>query len=137
MSRLYRVTAVGLSVAVLCMYPAFAEDVVGCDDINWTQQVLLQFDGIEEACQEVVIRDGNSYVRFEVEFDHATVDHDVYVKMKMQDGTRVESVFPAPQDFHVLSSSGKTDFNIHELAKGDILDVYIPMSLVVAVAPTQ
>lgn len=137
MRNLYRGPLVGLGVAVLCMSPAFAEDVVGCDDVNWTQQIMLQFDGIEEACQEVVVRDGNYYVRFEVKFQRATADHDMYVLMKLQDGTRVERVFPAPQDFHVLSSSGKTDFNIHELAKGDVLDVYIPMNFVVAATPSE
>lgn len=137
MGTMYRGISVGLSVAVLCMYPAFAEDVVGCDDVNWTRQIMLQFEGIEEACQEVVVRDGKRYARFEVKFHHATADHDMYVLMKLQDGTKVERVFPAPEDFHVLSSSGKTDFSVHELSRGEVLDVYIPLSLVVAAAPSE
>ncbi len=137
MSSLYRGTLMGLTAAMLCTYPAAAEETVGCDDVNWTQQVLLQFEGIDQACQEVVIRKGNRFVRFEVEFERATANGDVYVLMKLQDGSRVERVFPAPRDFHVLSSTGKTDFNMHELVRGDILDVYIPMSFVVAATPTQ
>jgi len=137
MSSLYRSTLLGFVVAGLSACPAFGEDVVGCDEVEWKQQILLIFDGIEEACQEVVIRDGNSYVRFEVEFDRATVDGDVFVLMKLQDGTRVERVFPAPRDFHALSSSGKTNFAMRELARGDVLDVYIPMSRVVAATPTR
>lgn len=137
MSSLYRSTLLGLAMAGLCMYPAFGEDSVGCEDVNWEQQILLLFDEIEEACQEVVIRDGHRFLRFEVKFDRTTADGDVYVLMKLQDGTRVERVFPAPRDFRVSSSSGHTNFSMRELARGDVLDVYIPMSRVVAAAPTR
>lgn len=137
MSSLHRTALLGLTLAGLCISAVFGEDRIGCDEVNWEQQVLLNFDGIEEACQEVVVRDGNRYVRFEVEFDHATKDDAFCVLLKLRDGTRVERVFPAPRDFQVSSRSGKSTFGVHELADGDVLDVYIPMSLVVAAAPAR
>ena len=137
MSSLYNSLLLGLSIAVLCIFPAYGDDVVACDEVIWEEQILLHFNGIEEACQEVVIRDGNQYVRFEVKFIRATIDGDVHVRMKLQDGTRVERVFPAPKALNVSSSSGMTNFAMHQLERGDVLDVYIPMSRVVAAAPSR
>jgi hypothetical protein len=137
MSSLYKSLLLGLSIAVLCIFPAYGDDVVECDEVIWEEQILLHFDGIEEACQEVVIRDGNRYVRFEVKFVRATVEGDVYVRMKLRDGTRVERVFPAPKDLSVASASGKTDFAMRDLTRGDVLDVYIPLSRVVAAMPSR
>jgi len=137
MSSLYKLTFVGLVMTGLCMHPAFGDDFSACDEVNWKETILLQFDGIEEACQDVVIRDGDRYARFEIEFHHATADGDMHVRMKLQDGTRVERVFPAPPGFHILSNSGKSDFAIYELERGDVLDVFIPLSGIVAAAPTR
>lgn len=137
MSSLYRSTLVGFAIAGLCAFPAFGEDVGRCDEVNWKQQILSNFDGIEEACQEVVMHKGIPQARFEVEFDRVAADGDVFVLMKLRDGSRIERVFPAPSDFHVSSNSGKTDFTMRELVKGDLLDVYIPISRVVAATPTQ
>jgi len=137
MSSLYKSTLVGFAIAGLCAFPAFAEDVGGCDEINWKQQILSDFDGIEEACLEVVLHKGIRQARFEVEFDHVTAAGDVAVMMKLKDGARVERVFPAPSDFHAQSNTGKTDFAMRELAKGDVLDVFIPINRVVAATPTH
>ena len=137
MKSLFKSMLPELAIAVLFISPAFGDDVIECNEVNWKEQLLLIFDGIEEACQEVVIRDGNQYVRCEVKFIRATVDGDVYVRMKLRDGTRVERVFPAPKALSVSSNSGMTDFAMHELERGDVLDVYIPMSRVVAATPSR
>ena len=137
MKSLFKSLLQEFAIAALFISPAFGDDVIGCDEVNWEEQILLHFDGIEEACQEVVIRDGDQYVRFEVKFIRATIDGDVHVRMKLQDGTRVERVFPAPKALNVSSNSGMTDFAMHELERGDVLDVYIPMSRVVAATPSR
>ena len=137
MKSLFKSMLPELAIAALFISLAFGDDVIECNEVNWKEQLLLIFDGIEEACQEVVIRDGNQYVRCEVKFIRATVDGDVYVRMKLRDGTRVERVFPAPKALSVSSNSGMTDFAMHELERGDVLDVYIPMSRVVAATPSR
>ncbi|MFW2406024.1 MAG: hypothetical protein ACN4GT_14730 [Gammaproteobacteria bacterium] len=123
--------------AGLCATPAIGEEVVGCDEVDWKQEVLLQFDGIEEACQDVVIRDGARYARFEVIFHRARANGDVHFSMRLRDGTRVERAFPAPKDLFVSSPTGNSEWSMRELERGDVLDVYIPLSFVVAAAPTH
>ncbi|MFQ5634285.1 MAG: hypothetical protein ACE5G3_03005, partial [Gammaproteobacteria bacterium] len=100
--------------------------------INWRPQILAGFEDIDRACQEVVVRDDKRYVRFEVKLLRVMNDGNVKVSMPLADGTRVERVFHAPSDFHVLSHSGKTSFHLEQLSRGDILDVYIPESRIVA-----
>jgi len=125
----------GLILFGFGMNPSLSEESFGCDDIHWKQQLLVVVDDMEQACQEVVVRRGESYVRFEAEFVRLSSDGDAQVLMVMQDGTRVERSIRAPSDFHVLSYSGKTNFHLRDLSRGDILDVFIPLSRVVAVSP--
>jgi hypothetical protein len=137
MDSRYTWILVGIITTALCSTPAIGEEIVACDEVNWKEDVLLQFDGIEEACQDVVIRDGTRYVRFEAVFRCAMASGDVHVSMRLRDGTRVERTFPAPRDFLVSSSNGKSEYAMRELERGDVLDVYIPISLVVAAASAR
>jgi len=107
--------------------PVFAGDDA-CTGIDWNPQILERFAGIDKACQEVVLRDGKKFVRFEVKLVRARADGNVTVQMKLRDGSRVRGTFFAPRDFQVLSHSGQTTFHMNELSPGDILDVYIPQS---------
>jgi len=126
---------IGLIVFGLGMSSSFSEDRLGCNEIDWKQQLFVVVEDMEGACQEVVVNGGKSYVRFEAEF--VRVSHDGYaeVLLVMSDGTRVERSIPAPRNFQVRSQSGKTDFKLQELSRGDILDVLIPLSRVVAASP--
>jgi hypothetical protein len=137
MNGRYKWMMTGIIAAGLCATPAFGEEIVACDEINWKASVLLQFDGAEEACQDVAIRDGTRYVRFEAIFRHARSNGDIYVSVRLHDGTSVEHVFPTPRHLLVSSPSGGSDFAIRELSRGDVLDVYIPINRVVAAAPTR
>ena len=123
----------GLTLAGAGLAPALSSDATGCESIDWKQQILVSFEGIEDACQEVIIRDGAQLVRFKVKFVRARANGDVDVKMYLSDGTRVDRTFSATDDFRADSESGKTHFRMNELQPGDVLDVYIPMSRVVVV----
>jgi len=119
---------VALAVSGLALsQPTFASDNA-CTDIHWKPKILERFAGIDQACQEVVVRDGHKFARFEVKFIRATRNGNVTVQMKLRDGRRVESTFFAPRDFRALSNSGQTTFRMRDLSPGDILDVYIPQS---------
>jgi len=132
MNGLIKASLLGILVAGLCSMPAAGGETIGCDVIDWSQQILVSFDGIEDACQEVIVRDGNRYFHFEVEFVRASEGGDVQVLMHLQDGSSVERSFPAPKGFEASSSTGRTKFAMLELDAGDILDVYIPLARVVA-----
>ena len=107
--------------------PVLAEDD-SCASIDWNPLILERFTGIDEACQDVVVRNGKKFAHFEVKLVRASVDGNVTVVMRMRDGSDVEGTFFAPKDFQVLSNSGQTTFHMNELSPGDILDVYIPQS---------
>ena len=119
---------IALAIAGLAWsQPALAGDDT-CAGIHWKPQILERFAAIDQACQEVVVRDGKKFARFEVKLVRAQAGGDVTVRMKLRDGSRVESTFFAPSDFNVLSHTGQTTFRINELVPGDVLDVYIPQS---------
>jgi len=124
-----------LALFGLGMNVSLSAESSGCDKIEWKQQLLVFVEDMESACQEVVVTGGKSYVRFEVEFVKLSNDGYAQVLMVMKDGTRVERSIPAPKNFQVRSQSGKTDYKLRELSRGDILDVLIPMSRVVAAIP--
>jgi len=128
MKSQYISTLAALAVSGLVATPAaFAENDT-CASIDWNPQILARFASIDQACQEVVVRDGKKYARFEVKLIRAKSDGKVTVRMRLRDGSHVEGTFFAPKDFHVLSNSGLTAFHMSDLSPGDILDVYIPES---------
>lgn len=128
MNSQIKLMAFGLACAGLTVsQQAWADDET-CSDIDWKPQILARFSGIDQACQEIVVRDGKKFARFEVKLVRARADGDVTVQMRMRDGSRVKGTFFAPRDFHVLSHTGQTTFHVHELSPGDVLDVYIPQS---------
>lgn len=127
----YQSVLLSLVLTSLGLLPAFGADTRECNEINWRPQILAGFEDIDKACMEVVTRDDKSYVRFEVKLVRLLSDGNVKVSMRLQDGTRVERVFHAPSDFQILSHTGRTTFNFEQLNRGDILDVYIPLSRIV------
>ena len=124
----YKAILVALAITGLGFSPAVHAGDVSCDDIDWNPQILERFQGIQEACREIVVRDGKTYARFEVTLIRAEKDGNVLVNMKMRDGSLVEGTFYAPADFRVNSATGRTTFQINQLSKGEILDVLIPAS---------
>ena len=124
-------------VAGFSVTSAIGQEIVGCDEINWKERVLLEFDEVEEACQDIVIRDGARYVRFEVVFRSAMANGDVHVAVRLRDGTRVVRNFPAPSNILISSRDGEFLYAVRDLEWGDALDVYVPINLVVASAPAR
>ena len=128
MNTQYTAILVALTITGLGFSPMAQAADNGCEDIDWKSQILERFQGIEQACREVVVRDGKTYARFEVTLISTQKDGNVLVAMRMRDGSRVEGTFYAPADFRVNSASGKTTFELNQLSKGEILDVLIPTS---------
>lgn len=131
MKGLKKLPLFALVIVGLWSATALAGEADGCDTIDWKQQILMSFEGIEDACQEIVYRGDTQLVRFKVKFVRALPNGDVDVKMYLRDGTRVDRTFNAPEDFQADSDSGKTHFHMRDLTPGDVLDVYIPLSRVV------
>ena len=128
MNTQYKAIVFVLAMAGLGLTQMVNASDVTCDDIDWNPQILERFKGIQDACREIVVRDGKSYARFEVTLISAEKDGNVLVNMRMRDGSMVEGAFYAPADFRVNSASGQTTFQVKELSRGDVLDVLIPAS---------
>ena len=126
MRNLTMMILLSLTLTGLALTTASGDDKVGCDEIQWTQALLADFADIDKACQEIVVRDGNRYVHFEVKLIRTLKDGNVKVLMTLRDGHRVENIVKVPSNFQVQSYSGKTTFHMNQLKPGDILDVYIP-----------
>jgi len=128
MDTQYKLVPAALVICGLAFsQPALAEDGA-CDGIDWKPQILERFSGIDQACQEIVVRDGKKFARFEVKLVRSKASGNVTVQMRMRDGSLVEGTFFAPRDFEVLSNTGQTTFRMNQLSPGDVLDVYIPQS---------
>ena len=128
MSNQYISLLVALTITGLGLSPAIKAQDVSCDAIDWKPQILERFQDIDQACQEVVVRDGKRFARFEVKVIRVRPNGNVKVRMTLRDGRRVNRTFYAPLDFRVNSYTGRTRFVTRQLVRGDYLDVYIPES---------
>jgi hypothetical protein len=126
MSNQYISLLLALTITGLGLSPAISAQDVSCDAIDWKPQILERFQGIDQACQEVVVRDGKRYARFEVMVKRVWKNGNVKVRMALRDGSRVDRTFYAPLDFRVDSYTGRTQFQVAQLVPGEYLDVYIP-----------
>src|SRR5690606_6210368 len=71
-----RATALGGAIALMLSTNAFAQRNVdaaftatgeSCEEVTWSEEALERYPNIASACQEVMERDGDYYVRFEGE----------------------------------------------------------------------
>jgi len=128
MSNQYISVLLALTITGLGLSPAIKAQDVSCNAIDWKPQILERFQGIDQACQEVVLLDGKRFARFEVKVKRVWKNGNVKVQMTLRDGSRVDRTFYAPLDFRVDSYTGRTKFLIRQLVPGEYLDVYIPES---------
>ncbi len=119
MSNQYISLLIALTITGLGLSPAIKAQDVSCDAIDWKPQILERFQGIDQACQEVVVRDGKRFARFEVKLIRVRPNGDVKVRMTLRDGSRVNRTFYAPLDFRVDSYSGRSRFIIKQLVPGE------------------
>ncbi len=122
--------AVGLLAACLGATAAIAGSPEDCAAIDWKPDILARFQDIDRACQEVVEREGRSYVRFTVEFVRRHNDGGIEVLMQRRGAEPVRRIFSAPATFSVDSPTGLSDFKFAELERGEILDVFIALDRV-------
>ncbi len=128
MNHQYISVLLALTITGLGLSPTINAQDLSCNEIDWKPQILERFQDIDQACREVVVRDGKRFARFEVKVIRVRTNGNITVQMTLSDGSRVDRTFYAPDDFRVVSSTGRTKFRMREISPGDILDVYIPES---------
>jgi hypothetical protein len=127
MSNQYISVLLVLTISGLGLSPSSDAQDASCSEIDWKPEILERIQDIDRACQEVVLRDGKWFARFEGKVKRVWASGNIEVKMILRDGSRVDRIFYAPADFRVVSNTGRK-FRRNQLVRGEYLDIYIPES---------
>lgn len=106
---------------------AFTANGSNCTQITWSPEMLAKHPKIASACQEVMQKDGKTYVKFEGE-----------IKKVAKKGTEVTMAMKGGDTITVTPKEGKTvyiggnEVPVAKLRPGDTLAFYIPEDRVVA-----
>jgi hypothetical protein len=105
---------------------ASAADRLGCDSVNFGEDVLAKFPNAKAACIGVMEKNGGIYAHYRA--DVVAVDKDaVTVHMLDHEGKAISKVKFVPSADQVASVEGK-DTKFTDLKKGTKLDLYIEHS---------
>lgn len=106
---------------------AFTATGASCDEITWSEAALEQYPNIASACQGVMERDGEYYVRFEGEVRRVS-ERGGRVTIAFEDG---DTLTLAPPQNLTLTIDGRTRAP-RDLRPGDDLTFYVPEDEVTA-----
>lgn len=125
--------AAGVNAQNSAVDKAFTANGTSCADVNWSAETLAKYPNISKSCQEVMTKDGTTYVRFDGTVKKvAQGGKEVTMQMK---GTNAKLVLNPDPNKTVNIGGKKTP--VKQLRPGDTLTFYVPDSrLVAAVAPT-
>ena len=104
-----------------------ASDTNDCTQITWAPEMLAKHPKIASACQEVMHRDGRTYVKFQGEVKKVAKGGSE-VTMDMKGGDRI-TLNPDPNK--VLNVGG-SKVKVKNLKPGDELTFYVPDNRVIA-----
>jgi hypothetical protein len=106
---------------------AFTADGQNCTQITWSPEMLAKHPKIASACQEVMQKDGKTYVKFEGEVKKVA-KKGTEVTLAMKGG---DDLFLTPKPDRTVYINGKKT-PVRSLRPGDTLTFYIPSDRVVA-----
>jgi hypothetical protein len=125
MNRSYCIASAALLLALPVVSSA-AKDDYGCNDVNFSQEILKQLPRVRDACQDVKIKNDKVYAHFVGEV--VAVDSTaVTVKFKDRAGKDVSELTLAPTQNVSVTSDGK-DVPFAKLEKGMKIDAYVEHS---------
>jgi len=106
---------------------AFKATGTECSDIEWSQEMLEQYPNIAEACQEVLQREGKTYVKFQGEVRRVR-DRGRELTVDFQQGGTVTLTPPEGMTVYINGRSRP----VSQLRPGDELNFYVPEDRVAA-----
>jgi hypothetical protein len=115
------------SIALAFCLPAFGQGAAftttakTCSSVTWSQDALQKYPTIASACQDVLQRDGKSYVKFTGEVVRV-IDGGQQLTIDFKSGG-VFTVSP-PENMNVSINDKRT--RVRDLKRGDQLSFYIP-----------
>jgi hypothetical protein len=116
----------GAVCAALLVMPAIAmaeDNAMGCDSVNFSQEVLAAFPRIKDACQAVTMKDGKPFVQLKAEVVAKDKDT-VTVRMMDRQNKPISEIKVAPGADDKAKVEGK-EMKYKDLQKGQNLDVYL------------
>ena len=106
---------------------ANAEDVT-CQSANFSQEVLNSFGSIRYSCREIVQRNGEPHALLRAEVVRATPPNVTVRFQRTDDGKLTNPVTFSPADDYVFTLDSGKKLNLRQLAQGNVLRVYVPVS---------
>lgn len=131
-----RITVLGAGVALAFSANAVAQQSpdaaftatgTRCEDVNWSEEALERYPNIASACQEVMERDGEYYVRFDGEVRRVT-DRGGRVTIAFEEG---DTLTLTPPENLALTIDGR-ERQPRDLRPGDELTFYVPQDQLTA-----
>ena len=120
------VASAALLLAMPVVGSAATKDDHGCNDVNFSQDILKQLPRVRDACQDVKIKNDKVYAHFVGEV--VAVDSTaVTVKFKDRAGKDVSELTLAPTQNTSVTADGK-DVPFTKLEKGMKIDAYVEHS---------
>jgi len=113
--------------AALLVIPAVAmADDMGCNDVNFSADVMAAFPKIKEACQAVTMKDGKAYVKLKAKVVEKGKDT-LTVRMMDRDNKPLSEIVVAPGAEDMTKIEGK-ETKYKDVKKGQDLDIYLEHS---------
>jgi len=116
------------SAALLLALPVVgsAKDDYGCNDVNFSQEIVKQLPKVRDACQDVKMKGDKVYAHFVGEV--VSVDSTaVTVRFKDRAGKDVSELMLAPTQEVSVTADGK-DVPFSKLERGMKIDAYVEHS---------
>jgi hypothetical protein len=99
-------------------------DPTGCDNVNWSKEVLDNFPNAKRGCQRVTAKGDVVYAQYKGEI--AKVEKDaIVVHLKDHEGKNMTKLMIAPDPEAMVSLDGK-ETRFWKLEKGTEVSFYIP-----------
>ena len=114
--------AAGVNAQSSSVDKAFSAAGTDCLSVNWSAETLAKYPNIDSACQEVMQKDGKTYVKFDGEVKKVSKGG-TEVVMKMKGGK--QDLVLNPVEGRSVYVNGKK-VPVKSLRPGDTLTFYVP-----------
>lgn len=115
--------AAALAMAAFSYVPAQAQEL-SCDDIDFVGEIGERFPNANEACLEIVERNGEQFAHYNAEIQRVS-GNNVKVKFNLPDGSKTQTfAFDMPADARVEVQGRK--YRYRDLGRGSDIDIYVP-----------
>lgn len=106
-------------------FPNESRETATCSDVDWNENMLENHPRLVDACQEVVVVDGQSWARFDAKFVEMDRDDNVVFSVRDRRDRSVEEVTLVPRSDQVAYIDGRaTEFR--RLRTTDSINLYVP-----------